>query len=209
MYVLMNAICLSCRSDVCVNLIFLQSLTGLEKLWERSLEESGTALRLNMGILCLNTVLSCYLSLAPHHIQMELTTVDLIPLLKERGVELCWGLKNSFLLCMPSLLSAVNDGGKNPATNIATPENVDPNIKSPEPMKGWSERHLCHMLPEAQVDTWLSLPEAFSSPSFLLFAGLVHDSWNKWPLLYDPQKYARKWIASLKEGMICIDARDG
>ena len=212
----------------------LQSLAGLEKLWEQSLQESNAALQLNMGTLCLNIALSSYLSSAPHHIQMELTTVDLIPLLKERGMELCWGLKNPFLLSMPSLLSAASDEAEEQNTSATTPESIaQKDEKNLEPLKDsdsdaaskaviqtveshmsksfacLSERHLCHMLPEAQVDAWLSLPEAFSSPCFLLFAGLIHDSWNKWPLLYDPQKYARKWIASLKEGIVCIDARDG
>ena len=190
-------------------------------------------MQLSAGVLCLQVALSCYLASTQHHIQMELINVDLVPLLKERGMELHWELCNSFLSSMPSLSAKANSGAKKARNLSHTSEDDEKGEKKTDStvcsMEGnlsknnspAAEQHmaksfaflseclLCHIIPEALVDEWLSLPVAFHSPCFLLFAGLIHNSWNKWPLLYDPQGFASNWINSYKEGVVCIDARDG
>ncbi len=208
----------------------VQSLTGLQETWERRLQDSGAAVHRSMGLLCLNMTLACYLSSVPHHTQMEVINVDLVPLLKERGMELYWGPKNSFMCNMPSLSSSSrkktlakseqdasqnehedhNENNSGHATKIhsrKSSDNVEDHIT--DSFACLSEHLLSHFIPEALVDDWLSRREAFHSPCFLLFASLVHDSWNQWPLLYDPLGLASQWIETLHENIVCIDARDG
>lgn len=50
-----------------------------------------------MGALCLATSLACYLASAEPHVQMEILNVQLIPILQERGINLCWKLHNDFV----------------------------------------------------------------------------------------------------------------
>ena len=56
-----------------------------------------------MGALCLATSLACYLAAAEPHVQMEILNVQLVPLLQERGISLCWKTHNQFAQMISSI----------------------------------------------------------------------------------------------------------
>ena len=61
---------------------------------------------------------------------------------------------------------------------------------------------------ESFVDHWLV--EGYHSMQ-LLSVALVSSSWNKWPLVYDPERFARMWVKQLMltgEELITLNATD-
>ena len=67
---------------------------------------------------------------------------------------------------------------------------------------------LAHMIPERLANDWLSAPSTHHSLSYLLCSALVHSSWNRWPLVLDPQDLASQCIRQCNKELICLDATD-
>lgn len=212
-----------------------QSLSGLQEHWNSLLKLSDAAIHRSVGGLCLTVTVSCYLASAQPHLQMELVNSHLVPLLTERGVELCWDRCSTILTGMPSISRAAHvhrDGTahEKSATRVCedgvlqgvADSEGEVSVEDSFPEKelltvshrlSWSYASLCgcllsYMIPEALVDKWFSLEVISHSPSFLFFSGLVHTSWNRWPLVFDPQGLAFRWVSCYKEGVVHMDARD-
>jgi hypothetical protein len=68
---------------------------------------------------------------------------------------------------------------------------------------------LAHMISESTADAWVATPSSHHSLTYMLCSALVHASWNKWPLVLDPQNLATQCIQQCSGGeLIYLDATD-
>ena len=156
---------------------------------------------------------------------MEVINVKLVPILEERGIELSWENCNKFMRAISDVSTAHR--GNDTESVVARKDSVgvepeDTESKDLDEARdiknsvshlsssyaSLSSCMLSRMVPEDVSDHWLSLSTAHLSLSFLLCSGLVHTSWNKWPLIFDPQNLASEWIQKYDEEVVCLDATD-
>ena len=199
--------------------VFWQSLSGVQGHWNSLLKLSDDAVRQSIGGLCLSVTVSCYLASEEPHVLMEMVHVQLVPLLMERGVEMFWDTGSNLLTIMPSISHTTHVcdetaheksmSGGTVSVEVTLPEN---DLSTSSRLVSCSYASLCNCLlsytiPEALVEIWFSQPVISHSPSFLFFAGLLDTSWNRWPLIFDPQGMAFRWVFCYKEGVVHLDAR--
>lgn len=146
----------------------------------------------------------------------------LVPVLQERGVSLHWRTCNTFMQEIAGIStgtwkscsiirrdsvdveqSEVDTEGKDQPT--VPQEDDDVLSRSHASLSGCM---LGHMISETLVDRWLSLPVTHHSLSYLLCSCLVLTSWNKWPLVVDPQNLAFQYISQCREEVVCLDGAD-
>ncbi len=138
---------------------------------------------------------------------MEVVNIHLLPLLKERGIELKWEESGDLMSSIAGVRntlytrqSAGSDGGVS-----GSGDDVNPLSRS---FSSMGMHMLSCMLPESLSDHWISLVASHHSISYLLYLGLVHASWNRWPLVYDPQNFASLWLKRSEEEIVYLDAMD-
>ena len=147
-----------------------------------------------VGGLALSVTVAVYFSAAPPHVQVEVLNNHLKPVLEERGVQLQWKPADAFL-------SAIYK--PSPQENATLPSNESKVVTSYSQL---CLKVLPHMLPEVFVDEWLA--KGYSLPQ-LVPVGLIVSSWNKWPMIYDPDGFAVCWIQQYREEeLIILDACD-
>lgn len=197
-------------------MFIIQSLSGLHDSWRNQLESSTTAIGHSVGALCVATTLACYLASTEPHSQMEVINVHIVPLLQERGIGLYWKTCNAFTRVMAELChtpSAVEASTTkdSPGPEPKERENEDTTDCKVLLSSSYSSLSWCvlsHMIPELLADRWLSVPSMCHSLPYMLCSALIHTSWNKWPLVYDPQNLALKCMRECSKELVTLDATD-
>ena len=144
---------------------------------------------------------------------MEAICTHLVPLLQERGIDLCFETSNDFV----KAISALSNMAHEKSVDLLESEEFgsgEETSKDSTSILSHSYLHLCscllsRMIPESLADHWLSLATTYHSLSYLLCSGLLHSSWNRWPLVYDPQNLAYQLISQITNGQVMyLDAMD-
>ena len=200
----------------------LQSLSGVYEHWRGELNTNSTIITNTVGALCLCASIAVYLSPLAPHVQMEIVNSQLVPVLEDRGIELCWKSTNKFANVVTSFSSSSNDDtqaddrGDTSEVNTADEES-DRNKTCCVYAKDCSKSQLnssfaslCScvvslLVKESFSDQWLA--QCCSLPH-LLPCSLVHSMWNRWPLIYDPQGFAAQWLTQYNEKLVRLDASD-
>ena len=168
------------------------------------------------------TTLSCYLASAQPHTLMEVVNVHIVPLLQERGISLFQKTCNESFVAVISGINraacAIEEGDDKSPSNEQKDEKDDPTDLSSDTSdcklllssayNSLSAYVLSHMIPDSLADRWLATPSLGHSLSLLLCTALVHTSWNKWPLIYDPQGLAVKCVEECSKELVVLDATD-
>lgn len=193
-------------------------MSGFHEHWQSELESSNEAISHNMGALCLTVTVSCYLASAEAHVQMEVVNNQIVPILQERGISLHWKTCNTFMKTISDVSgppsSSDNDGDRD-SIQVAElgggDEDMSAGARSSKALLSCSYASLSgcvltHMISESLADRWLSLAATHHSPPYLLCSGLICTSWNRWPLVYDPQDLALRSITQCNKDVVCMDA---
>ena len=184
----------------------------MHEQWQCDKDTACSSLTHTIGGLALTTTLAVYLSSLLPHAQLDILHCQLRPVLEERGIELHWKAADSFLIThsntehntKPSPQEDKTDQSED--SNKALPHSpVVPTQATP------TYTNLCisllpHLVSESFVDHWLV--EGYQ-PVQLLPVALVSSSWNRWPLVYDPEGFARTWVKQFTgEELVTLDATD-
>lgn len=147
---------------------------------------------------------------------MEVVNAQLLPMLREKGVTLYWRKTNEFVQTISGIgvSSCKTDGIQQDSIAEGGPE-VDGSTSLQDCEAVLSRSHasltgclLAHMIPESLADSWLAVSCTHHSLSYLLCSSLIHTSWNKWPLVVDPQDLASQCIKQCSKELVCLDATD-
>lgn len=171
-------------------------MSGTHEQWQSELDATTCTVTQMIGGLALTVSLAVYMSSVPPHTQMNVVNSHLKPVLAERGIELKW--KDSNSLIDMHLVKANSKQMTDSADKDETEDEAN-YIRLCTSM-------LPLLLPEAFINSWsakgCSLPQ-------LLQIGLVVSSWNKWPLVYDPESFAATWLKEYRgEELLVLDATD-
>ena len=143
----------------------------------------------------------------------------LVPVLQERGVSLHWRTCNTFMQAIAGISTdtlkscdiardsvEVERSDAEMDNQPTVPQEEDDVLsRSHASLSGCM---LGHMISETLVDRWLSLPVTHHSLSYLLCSCLVFTSWNRWPLVVDPQNLAFQCILQCRKEVVCLDGAD-
>lgn len=196
----------------------MQSLSGLQENWRGQLESSTAAIGQSVGALCIAATLACYLSSAEPHALMEVVNVQIVPLLEERGISLYWKTCNDFARAVSGICDApsgfetsttqdsLGDSELNEKDNADAATDCKALLSSSYNSLSWCV--LSHMIPESLTDRWLAAPSLCHSLSYMLCSALIHTSWNKWPLVYDPQDLFLRCMQECSKELVMLDATD-
>ena len=205
----------------------------MDEQWKQEMEDVSVAITSSVGALCLSVSMVVYLAPLNTHEQMEAINSQLVPLLDERGVQLCWKRVNSLVDVMKQVsqgtqLHIPSPGGEevtrkvddhtgelqvSPAQSSATTTSKTSKDCSKQALSS-SYASCCaclqYLLVEEQfLDEWLTSNSTCPSLAYLMPCSLVHSVWNRWPLVCDPHGFASKWIKGyVGQELVCLDGRD-
>ncbi len=174
-----------------------QTLSGAHTDWLSQSTDVTAALSKAMGACCLSVCLAVYLSPLSPHTQLEAINQQVIPVMRERGIELYWPGADQYL-------SAFASG--NPTENHDNATYLDASTRSVSQVQSYSDLAqavVSTLAPRSFTDRWIS---GCGSVSQLLGLCLIQQSWRRWPLVFDPQGLAGRWIrTAVGETLVTLD----
>ena len=152
----------------------------------------------SVGTLAASLCVATYLSSSNPCTLASVTETCLAPVLEERGLALCWGQTSPsvFYLDTPETehpLSQAGEGKTTPSEMLG-PVNQSP-VTGDEPtcvsFTTMSAALASRLISLPLINQWTI---AGLSPTQLLSMTTLASSWNKWPLVYDPDGFAEAWL---------------
>ncbi len=192
-----------------MNSTFLQTLSEVNSDWSSQPTDITATLSKAVGMCCLSVCVSVYLPPLPTHTQLDIINSQVLPIMKERGVELHFPVKDQLLSAFVSENHISKDLDKTPSNEDDVSHCIDESTQSVIHVCSYSELAqavVSTIAPQSSMHSWLS---SCCSVSQTIGFGLVEGAWRKWPLMYDPHGLAREWVKStIGETLISLDGEN-
>lgn len=159
--------------------------------------------------------LAVYLGALEPYTQMDIINHQVVPAMKERGIDLFWEENDEFLSGFVTVEEEISPGDSQ--DGLDTSASLYDSLNRPSTRQQVSSSqtlsysrlcyHLtCMLVPQSFLDYCLA---GCGNLAQLLSLALISSSWNKWPLVYDPHLLASNWIKQyVGEMLIILDATD-
>ena len=178
-------------------LLIFQTLSGAHTDWLSQSTDVTAALSKAMGACCLSVCLAVYLSPLPPHTQLDAINQQILPVMRERGIELYWPETDQYLSAFVS---------ENPTENNTDSHNNDSVSCSVTQVQSYSDLTqaiVSTLATRSFTDRWMG---GCGSVSQLMGLCLIEQSWHRWPLVFDPQGLAGRWIrTAVGETLVTLD----
>lgn len=154
----------------------------------------------SVGALATSLCVATYLSGCDPCTQASAMETCLTPVLEERGIVLCWRQTSPgvFYFDTPETdrpLSQPGEGGLTPSERfgsaVQSPTTSDGSQPTSVSFTTMSSALASQLVGRPFIDQWSAVG---LTPTQLLSAATLASSWNKWPLVYDPDSFAEVWL---------------